>query len=235
MNNLYDSLLYNWERGFYSVVKDKWDDYYVVSTKSFSGAFFVTEPHIAIDAAKHQVGNSKEYQDYLLDQMADAKNGGWKILENETFHPSELMGKGFQVGDKVTIPTSKEPEDVYEITDTYGRGEYSISCIKHEDHCHDVYHQVLKPVLPVEEKEHDYSLQRYSHTCDCGQWDSQLDKNNIDTLYAANFAVLGISSCNGQYVLCPRCKQKVRKNAEYQAIKVLTESGLITDGKIVNF
>ncbi len=152
---LQQQLEYFWERGFYSVVKDKWDDYYVVSTKSFSGAFFVTEPHIAIDAAKHQVGNSKEYQDYLLDQMADAKNGGWKILENETFHPSELMGKGFQVGDKVTIPTSKEPEDVYEITDTYGRGEYSISCIKHEDHCHDVYHQVLKPVLPVEESKTD--------------------------------------------------------------------------------
>ena len=70
--SLYDQLNYINERGFYSVVKDKWDDYYVVSTKSFSGAFFVTEPHIAIDAAKHQVGNSKEYQDYLLDQMADA-------------------------------------------------------------------------------------------------------------------------------------------------------------------
>lgn len=150
MNNLYDQLMFNWERGFYSVVKDKWDDYYVVSIKSLSGAFFVTEPHTAIDAAKHQVGNSKEYQDYLLEQMADAKNGGWKILENETFHPNSLMGKGFQVGDKVKIGKTGPEGTISKIDQDNVDGLVYTVHYAGVDAC--FFQQDLKPVLPQEEK-----------------------------------------------------------------------------------
>lgn len=229
MNSLAGQLEYNWERGFYSVVQDKWDDYYVVSTKSWNHGFFITEPQLTVIAAKARIGDSKEYSGDLINTLVNPVNGGWKIIENETFHPSELMGKGFQVGDKVRFEGQE-----WEYGGTNG-GKAIISQYNQErviSMSMNVVYKDLKPVLPVEEEEHDYSLQRYSHTCDCGQWDSQLDRNNIDTLYAANFAVLGISSCNGQYVVCPKCYQKVRKNAEYQAIKTLTKSGIIKEGKI---
>ena len=221
---LQQQLEYFWERGFYSVVKDTEATslcYFIISTKDENGRFRESEYSQTVEDAKLSIGANPGEKLGYLDYMDN-----WKIVD--TIHPSELMGKGFQVGDKVKY---KGVEMVIEGAMYIGSQPYYF-CEGQKTRFSPLE---LKPVLPVEEKEHDYSLQRYSHTCDCGQWDSQLDKNNIDTLYAANFAVLGISSCNGQYVLCPRCKQKVRKNAEYQAIKVLTESGLITDGKIVNF
>ena len=145
MLSLSQQLQYNWERGFYSVVQDSTKRYSLFTTKDEQGGIIHSPFFFFKEDCLTNLGTMGS-----MVEKEEIKNYEWKIVD--TIHPSELMGKGFQVGDKVTIPTSKEPEDVYEITDTYGRGEYSISCIKHEDHCHDVYHQVLKPVLPVEEE-----------------------------------------------------------------------------------
>ena len=228
---LQQQLEYFWERGFYSVVKDTEATslcYFIISTKDENGRFRESEYSQTVEDAKLSIGANPGEKLGYLDYMDN-----WKIVD--TIHPSELMGKGFQVGDKVTINLARDSDNGKEgVVESFVNDGTLINVRVRGILLEHIVPTHLKPVLPVEEKEHDYSLQRYSHTCDCGQWDSQLDKNNIDTLYAANFAVLGISSCNGQYVLCPRCKQKVRKNAEYQAIKVLTESGLITDDKIVN-
>lgn len=156
MNNLYDSLLYNWERGFYSVVQDKWDDYYVVSTKSWNHGFFITEPQLTVIAAKARIGDSKEYSGDLINTLVNPVNGGWKIIENETFHPSELMGKGFQVGDKVKVPridgscevikASSGNKDAYEVKLPINYSDMPSQFFTSSE---------LKPVLPVEESKTD--------------------------------------------------------------------------------
>ncbi len=164
MNNLYDSLLYNWERGFYSVVQDKWDDYYVVSTKSWNHGFFITEPQLTVIAAKARIGDSKEYSGDLINTLVNPVNGGWKIIENETFHPSELMGKGFQVGDKVKY---KGVEMVIEGAMYIGSQPYYF-CEGQKTRFSPLE---LKPVLPVEEKKEDplkgiMTLQQYHELAD---------------------------------------------------------------------
>lgn len=172
MNKLYDQLLYNWERGFYSVVQDKWDDYYVVSTKSWNHGFFITEPQLTVIAAKARIGDSKEYSGDLINTLVNPVNGGWKIIENETFHPSELMGKGFQVGDKVKVPridgscevikASSGNKDAYEVKLPINYSDMPSQFFTSSE---------LKPVLPVEEKKEDplkgiMTLQQYHELAD---------------------------------------------------------------------
>lgn len=98
---LAEQLEYNWERGFYSVVKDKQGLFWIVSTKMEdlgTGGFRRSLGSNDIEECKASVGSSA-----LTGEQIDIceEKCGWKIVD--TIHPSELMGKGFQVGDKVKI------------------------------------------------------------------------------------------------------------------------------------
>ena len=72
---------------------------------------------------------------------------GWKIVD--TIHPSELMGKGFQVGDKVLIPPLWVEKEITSID------ENGIIEVNQGARVWYAPHQ-LKPVLPVEEEEKNY-------------------------------------------------------------------------------
>ena len=204
MNNLYDKLLYNWERGFYSVVKDKWDDYYVVSTKSWNHGFFITEPQLTVIAAKARVGDSKEYSGDLINTLVNPVNGGWNIIENETFHPSELMGKGFQVGDKVEYKGSIMEVDHFNDHDERIFGMREIGGAPIYDGWHTSAQ--VKPVLPVEENK---------NCMKCGVYVSEND--------------IGVIRTETDYFCCLSCDREVNK-----VIELLKKTKVITEGKIVN-
>ena len=95
MNNLYNKLLYNWERGYYSVVKTDYNCYVIFSTKNLDGELRCSLVSATINAAKNTIG----CEGSVSLATSEVNLSGWKIVD--TIHPSELMGKGFQVGDKV--------------------------------------------------------------------------------------------------------------------------------------
>lgn len=199
---LYDQLMYNWERGFYSVIQDKWDDYYVVSAKSWNHGFFVTEPHLTVIAAKARVGDSKEYSGDLINTLVNPVNGGWKILENETFHPSELMGKGFQVGDRVEIL------DHFDKTGYKGRrgevcmvGNYAILVMfdaSSDDKCY-FDKSDLKPVVPGKDSECDCTI---GYATDSG---GNYPFNQSEVTEGYPYKYMGVH----HFKYCPECSKKL--------------------------
>lgn len=148
MNKLYDQLLYNWERGFYSVVKGGDGEYAVFTIPRKPGGFEFSGWFESVERAKNflfrcEVCNIGEWNESKF----------WKIVD--TIHISRLMGKGFQVGDKVKIVKKddtlegKLAEIVY--IDNY-LSEHPILVETKDDGKRRYQSEDLKPVLPVEEK-----------------------------------------------------------------------------------
>lgn len=141
MSSLYGQLNYNWERGFYSVVKDRDNLFRIITTKCLTG-FRSSSPHETLEAACRALGV------WVL-KSEDNLDG---IVIVDTIHPSELMGKGFQVGDKVKIVGRSNLEG--EVTrieqDNVGAPVYTVG------HPLPVigyfFQQDLKPVLPLNDQ-----------------------------------------------------------------------------------
>lgn len=133
-SSLYQQLLYNWERGFYSVVyATTFDEYAIFSTKSPSGLLRFSGLQKTVEQCKFHIGAT--WYEGNLDER-------WKIVD--TIHPSELMGKGFQVGDKVLY------ED--EVCTVKRAGGSSRICIESDYTEYMVNTDELKPVLPLSSK-----------------------------------------------------------------------------------
>lgn len=162
MNNLYDKLLYNWERGFYSVVYSSVNGYGMVTTKTSTGSLWFSGWHNERKVVETRIGL------YPLEIQNEGK--GIEIVD--TIHPSELMGKGFQVGDKVKVPridgscevikASSGNKDAYEVKLPINYSDMPSQFFTSSE---------LKPVLPVEEKKEDplkgiMTLQQYHELAD---------------------------------------------------------------------
>lgn len=93
---LQQQLEYFWERGFYSVIEDDRYQIRLVTTKSYQEHFYITAGCDSVDLAKRQIGFSHSSLGVI-----DGDKSKWKVVD--TILPSELMGKGFQVGDRVVI------------------------------------------------------------------------------------------------------------------------------------
>lgn len=236
MNKLYDQLLYNWERGFYSVVKDKDDDYQVFSTKDSDGYFRGSDSWETKEEASRYIGEVC----YSPEEIeADSDYYKWQIVD--TIHPSELMGKGFQVGDKVIFEGHE-----WEYLGANGgkaiimtRDQRYISSGSHAMTMNVVYKD-LKPVLPIELEEKlvessvnvdfdsgkpiarwgylngkyisigERDVESRSHICNCGFWDSE--KKWGETVYTQQFGDRCVSmSVTNNYVVCSTCGQKLRR------------------------
>ena len=141
---LQQQLEYFWERGFYSVVKDTEATslcYFIISTKDENGRFRESEYSQTVEDAKLSIGANPGEKLGYLDYMDN-----WKIVD--TIHPSELMGKGFQVGDKVEY---KGVKMVVEGSMYIGSQPYYF-CEGQKTRFSPLE---LKPVLPVEESKTD--------------------------------------------------------------------------------
>lgn len=165
---LQQQLEYFWERGFYSVVKDTEATslcYFIISTKDENGRFRESEYSQTVEDAKLSIGANPGEKLGYLDYMDN-----WKIVD--TIHPSELMGKGFQVGDKVKVPridgscevikASSGNKDAYEVKLPINYSDMPSQFFTSSE---------LKPVLPVEEKKEDplkgiMTLQQYHELAD---------------------------------------------------------------------
>lgn len=145
--SLYEQLLYNWERGFYSVVKDG-DRYGIFSTKDKEGKLRYCYAN-SIDVAKTLIG---EYQSTQFGYPDEEEISMMRF--RGTIHPSELMGKGFQLGDKVMITHGKYVGSEGEIMEVNQEGKSYAVKINGHDQCGWpwVFQNELKPVLPFEEK-----------------------------------------------------------------------------------
>lgn len=208
---LYNQLLYNWERGFYSVVRRKGGDFLIVTTPlkqnhkdsygDYEGMQY-TYPCDSIEEAKKQVFDC-ECVLSRSNPCAMVAPEHWEIVD--TIHPSELMGKGFQVGDKVIIPSRLGFEGkVVDIEDdNVGSPVYTV---EFDDTSGCFFQQDLKPVLPVEEKKEE---------CQCGVL---IDKDSVGEVYCGN---------------CGKHPKRVDLEA-YKAIQLLKEKGIIKDGHVVN-
>lgn len=138
MNNLYDKLLYNWERGFYSVVYSSVNGYGMVTTKTSTGSLWFSGWHNERKVVETRIGL------YPLEIQNEGK--GIEIVD--TIHPSELMGKGFQVGDKVKcVDGSHLDGRVFVVEKVNALGRYILENVNGE-----MLDRELKPVLPVEER-----------------------------------------------------------------------------------
>lgn len=143
MSSLYDSLLYNWERGFYSVVKNKHNKYQIFSTKDPKGMLKKTRISTDLEELKSLIGEEWGESNECFSDEYDERN--WKIVD--TIHPSELMGKGFQVGDVVRVSNwVKGATGVGTVEGITDRGTYYL---KEKEFVNwYFYHNDLKPVLP---------------------------------------------------------------------------------------
>lgn len=135
---LYEQLIYNWERGFYSVVKNR-EGYKIVSHRAPLDRLWVTATCDTLDLAKEQLGMSYTIGDNgLIDDF-------WQIVD--TIHPSELMGNGFQVGDKVEIKNYMRARQIFGVIDCItDEGTFHLEGMVYEN-CY-FKHEDLKPVLP---------------------------------------------------------------------------------------
>ena len=151
--SLYEQLLYNWERGFYSVVKDG-DRYGIFSTKDKEGKLRYCYAN-SIDVAKTLIG---EYQSTQFGYPDEEEISMMRF--RGTIHPSELMGKGFQLGDKVMITHGKYVGSEGEIMEVNQEGKSYAVKINGHDQCGWpwVFQNELKPVLPFEEKKEEAKI-----------------------------------------------------------------------------
>lgn len=167
---LYDQLMFYWERGFYSVVRRKGGDFLIVTTPlkqdhkdsygDYEGMQY-TYPCDSVEEAKKQVFDCE----CILSRSnpcAMAAPEHWEIVD--TIHPSELMGKGFQVGDRVKcVDGSHLDSRIFTVEKANKFGRYTLENVNGE-----MLHRELKPVLPVTTKPERKKRQfRYLFTARC--------------------------------------------------------------------
>ena len=92
---LEQQLEYFWERQVYSVLKDSNGKYCIVSTRNHDLGFRFSGFFPTIDIAKDYIGAFGRWENMAPDCTLEL------CTIVDTIHPSELMGKGFRVGDKV--------------------------------------------------------------------------------------------------------------------------------------
>lgn len=191
---LQQQLEYFWERGFYSVVKDTEATslcYFIISTKDENGRFRESEYSQTVEDAKLSIGANPGEKLGYLDYMDN-----WKIVD--TIHPSELMGKGFQVGDKVKY---KGVEMVIEGAMYIGSQPYYF-CEGQKTRFSPLE---LKPVLPVEENK---------NCMKCGVYVSEND--------------IGVIRTETDYLCCLSCDREVNKVIELlKKTKVITDGKIV--------
>lgn len=248
---LQQQLEYNWERGFYSVVKNNKSEYAIVTRECYGridNGFERTDWHTSVDEAKKYIFDC----DYICD-----KNDNYEIID--TIHPSELMGKGFQVGDKVEVIFGVNSGRTGTVQGKTYQGTYFLKEFEFDSHYYKT--RDLKPVLPVEEQvdmkgkkekeqvsEQDklvtstlnvefdsgtpqvtlgYEISQRSHICNCGFWNSE--KVWGETLYTQQFGDSCKSmSITNNYVVCSKCGERLRR------VKVTYLDDIGSDGHIVN-
>lgn len=138
---LYEQLMYNWERGFYSVVKETYGGVFaIISTKDDMKSFRSSGWFANVEECKEMVGRLE----------LDLTGYTTRIEVVDTIHPSELMGKGFQVGDRVLYNGEDVVVDYY--FDHSQRHIFGLKKIGGES-IFDGWRTAadVKPVLPVEE------------------------------------------------------------------------------------
>ena len=111
--NLYEKLNYNWEKGYYSLAKDKDGEFVFFTTKYTLESFKGSCHYSTREKSINNQGESIYYKKYLEDN-----DNNLRIIE--TIHPSELMGEGFKTGNKVRI--KKNAKEVVIETVTASRG-----------------------------------------------------------------------------------------------------------------
>ncbi len=106
-----EKLLKNWECGLYTLIRTCLDTYIVFSTKYSNTVIrhsgFWSDKNMALE----YIGS---YTKSLLTIDTSAERDNWKIIK--TIHPSELMGKGFEKGQKVRFR-----KDIDKIFRVHGR------------------------------------------------------------------------------------------------------------------
>ena len=109
----YDDAQYNWEKGYYSLVKNKDGRYCLFSTKDSDGdlrysGWWTTEKQVLKYFSDGNGYIKKRFNDF-------SKADSWQLVR--TIHPNELMGEGFKVGDRVKIlPNAKEECEKYSLS-----------------------------------------------------------------------------------------------------------------------
>ena len=194
---LQQQLEYFWERGYYSKLVNKYGGIGIVSTKREDGIFRFSTFNESIGEAKSYLGaSSLEFYDLE----------GCEIIG--TVHPSELMGKGFQVGDKVTINLARDSDNGKEgVVESFVNDGTLINVRVRGILLEHIVPTHLKPVLPVEENK---------NCMKCGVYVSEND--------------IGVIRTETDYLCCLSCDREVNK-----VIELLKKTKVITDGKIVNF
>ncbi len=138
---LEQQLEYFWERQVYSVLKDSNGKYCIVSTRNHDLGFRFSGFFPTIDIAKDYIGAFGRWENMVSDCILEL------CTIVDTIHPSELMGKGFRVGDKVKFKDmlGTDCEGTVTSVDEHGIhiGNSYFGCPADN----------LKPVLPVEERE----------------------------------------------------------------------------------
>ncbi len=191
MNNLYQQLIYNWERGFYSVVKDEDGFYSIFSTKDQHGFLKGTWSYAKRSEAKDCLGE-REFGS-KADFDTECRKNNWKIID--TIHPSELMGKGFQVGDKVNHQEYRIGKIIkVDPDDKEGLRYY----VQFEEDCYWCNLDSLKPVLPVEEKkEVDQLGNKLKQPIEL---DDNLVENSVNVDFDSGKPTARVGFLNGKYI-----------------------------------
>lgn len=197
---LEQQLEYFWERQVYSVLKDSNGKYCIVSTRNHDLGFRFSGFFPTIDIAKDYIGAFGRWENMVSDCILEL------CTIVDTIHPSELMGNGFQVGDKVLLITGNgttKESVVTNVANDGGDGNvYELKCYPHVS----FPHMRLKPVLPVEEREV------------CMKCGATINPNDI-----------GVLRTGTDYLCCYSCDKEVIK-----VIELLKKTKVIKDGHIVN-
>lgn len=199
---LQQQLEYFWERQVYSVLKDSNGKYCIVSTRNHDLGFRFSGFFPTIDIAKDYIGAFGRWENMAPDCTLEL------CTIVDTIHPSELMGKGFRVGDKVTINLARDSDNGKEgVVESFVNDGTLINVRVRGILLEHIVPTHLKPVLPVEENK---------NCMKCGVYVSEND--------------IGVIRTETDYLCCLSCDREVNK-----VIELLKKTKVITDGKIVNF
>lgn len=119
--NIFNQILHNWEKGYFSVVKDK-NGWYRLFTFYNGWDFSVSAPNRKGVPPEIKYLNGDTWTEVEIGEYSQKED--WKIVD--TIHPSELMGSGLKKGDKVKIKKGVNgiidsiKEDVYYVKDKNG-------------------------------------------------------------------------------------------------------------------
>lgn len=226
MNNLYEQLMYIYERGFYSVVyATTFNEYLIFSNKSANGLLRFSGLFKTIDECKKHIGAT--WYEGNLDES-------WQIVD--TIHPSELMGKGFQVGDKVSLHGK-----VYDVERMFWPTAFLKDAENEQAHIIAEDCRRLKPVLPVEEN-NAYKVNRTYLPLHAEVMpeeaaslsEPQKESSSIPLGKLPHYCKHGVQISNGY--ACNFCKKEEKKECEHKVGDVSTNIGFETNfGRIPLF